>query len=112
MGGNVHVASGTVHNVLTDATTTPLTGNGVPKAAPKSTFQATVTGTGALTATVVIEASNDRTNWVATPLGTISLSGNDSVSDGFTTDAPWKYVRARISALTGTGATVNVLMGV
>lgn len=111
MGGNVRVTSGTVHTILNAAITT-VTGDGVPKAAPKSTFQATVTGTGALTATVVIEGSNDRTNWVATPLGTISLSGNDSVTDGFANDAPWKYVRARISALTGTGATVNVLMGV
>jgi hypothetical protein len=110
MGGNVRVGSGTVDNVLTGATSVS-SGNGVPKAAPKSTFQAVLTGTGALTATVVIEGSNDGTNWVATALGTISLSGNDAVSDGFANDAPWKYVRARVTAITGTSATVTVLMG-
>jgi hypothetical protein len=82
------------------------------KDSPKGAFQAIVTGTGALTATVVIKVSNDGINWCTTPLGTITLSGNDSVSDGFASDAPWKFVRADVTALTGTGASVQVLMGV
>lgn len=111
MGGNVRVKCGTVMTCLARTTTTA-TGSGMYKDAPQTTFQATVTGTGAVTATVVIEVSLDNTNWVATPLGTITLSGTTSASDGFTTDAPWKYVRARVTAITGTGAGVTVDMGV
>jgi hypothetical protein len=55
-------------------------------------------------------------NWCATALGTITLTGTTtaaapSVSDGFTTASPWRYVRAVLSAISGTGATVIVLMG-
>lgn len=82
------------------------------KDSPWSTFQATVTGTGAVSATVSILGSNDGINWVATALGTITLSGTTSASDGFTTVAPWKFVCANVTALSGTGATVVVLMGV
>lgn len=109
--GNVTVVNGIVRDVLVGATTVQ-SGPSTFKTAPKSTFQAVVQGTGALTATVIIDASNDGDNWIATPLGTITLSGNDVVNDGFTTDAPWKFVRARVTVLTGTNATVNVKMGV
>lgn len=107
MSSNVFVKSGRVLDILKDATTT-VTGAWMFKDAPQASYQATVSGTGAVTATVVIEVSNDGVNAVTTPLGTITLSGTTSSSDGFTTDAPWKYVRARISAVSGTGATVNV----
>lgn len=111
MGGNVRVKSGAVLSILA-ATTTTATGSGMYKDSPKSAIQATVVGTGVVTATVVIDASNDNTFWCATALGTITLSGTTSSSDGFTTDAPWKYIRARITAISGTGATVTVNMGV
>lgn len=111
MGGNVHVKSGQVKTVLEGATTTT-TGNAVYKDAPQGAIQATVTGTGAVTATVVIDSSNDGTNWCSTALGTIALSGTTSASDGFQTDSTWKYIRARVTAISGTGATVNVTMGV
>ena len=52
------------------------------------------------------------TAWIATVLGTITLTGTTQTSDGFTTTAPWKYVRARVTAITGTSAAVKVLMGV
>lgn len=108
---NVVVKSGKVSNVVTGVTTTD-TGDWIYKDAPKTTIQATVTGTGAVTATVVIDCSNDGVNACATALGTISLSGTTSASDGFTTDAPWKFIRARTTAISGTGATVVVLKGV
>lgn len=92
--------------------TTTTTGNAHYKDSPYSTFQATVTGTGAVSATVVIDCSNDGTNWCATALGTITLSGTTSAADGFTTTAPWKFIRARVTAVSGTGATVVSLMGV
>ena len=113
MSQNVWVKSGTVRNMFPDAgVTTTATSNWVYKDAPKTTIQAIVVGTGAVTATIVIDVSNDSTNWCSTVLGTITLSGTTSNSDGFTTDAPWKYMRARVTAISGTGATVTVLYGV
>lgn len=110
-GSNVWIKSGRVTDLLQGATTTT-TGDWKYKDAPNSTTQATVTGTGAVTATVVIDVSNDGVNAIATALGTITLSGTTSSSDGFVTNAPWKYVRARVTAISGTGATVNVNLGV
>ena len=75
-----------------------------------STFQATVTGTGAVSATVVVEVSNDESNWLA--LATITLSGTDSSSDGFAQDrVPWSVIRGRIAAISGTSAKVNLIQG-
>lgn len=110
---NVRVSSGRVYNLLADAgVTSTATGDAKYKDSPYSTFQATVVGTGAVSATVVIDASNISTHWCTTPLGTITLSGTTSHSDGFTSTAPWKYVRARVTAISGTNATVTVNMGV
>jgi len=113
MGGNVWVKSGRVMNLFPEpGVTSTVTGDGLYKDSPASTFQATVTGTGAVTATVLLDVSNDNVNWVATVMGTITLTGTTSASDGFTTNAPWKFVRARVTAISGTGATVQVYMGV
>lgn len=113
MSSNVWVKSGTVRNMYAEpGTLTASTSLVCYKDSPNTTFQAIIIGTGAVTATVVIDASNDGVNWVSTVLGTITLSGTNSASDGFTTNAPWKYVRARVTALTGTGSTVQVYMGV
>lgn len=113
MGSNVFLKSGTVRNMFPDTgVTTTATSNRVYKDSPKTTIQAIVTGTGAVTATVVIDVSNDGDNWCSTVLGTITLSGTTSSADGFTTDAPWKYMRARVTAISGTSATVTVLYGV
>lgn len=110
---NAWIKSGKVMDLLPSAgTTTTVTGDGRYKDSPYTTFQASVVGTGAVTATVVIDCSNDGVNWCSTALGTITLSGTTSSSDGFTTAAPWKYVRARVTAISGTGATVTVNMGV
>jgi hypothetical protein len=73
------------------------------------TFQATVEGSGAVTAEVDIEASNDGENWLW--LGTISLSGTGSDSDGFASSAAWANHRADVTAIGGTGASVTVKMG-
>ena|ERR1044072_3596879 len=117
MSENVHLASGRVYHILDNATTTGA-GDGYYKDSPYSTFQAVVEGSGAVSATVDIEVTNQvdvtgtPVNWCATPMGTITLSGTTSDSDGFTTAAPWKYVRANVTAISGTGASVDVLMGV
>lgn len=77
----------------------------------KRSFQAILTGVGALTATVKVYGSNDGVNVCSTEMGTITLNGNDTVSDGFVTDEPWKYVQAQVTAITGTSAKVKVLLG-
>lgn len=89
-------------------------GNPTYKDSPFTTFQATVAGTGAVTATVAIYGSNsiDGTPYCSTALGTITLNGTTTATDGFTTTAPWKYIVAVLTNLTGTGATCYVLMGV
>ena len=80
----------------------------------KRTFQAWLSAAGG-TATVVIEVSNDpraesdpaSAAWQE--LGSISLSGaNDKA--GFTSDAPWFYVRGRLAVPTD-AASVSAAMG-
>jgi hypothetical protein len=94
---------------LLNAVTAPVTGNSVNPATANRTFQATVAGTGAVGATVIIECSNDDGNYLT--LGTITLSGTTSASDGFVSVANWMCVRARLTAISGTGAAVSVAMG-
>ena len=72
-------------------------------------FQATVAGTGAVTATVKIQATNDQVSWL--DIGTITLSGTTTASDGFASDAPWGYYRANVTAISGTSAAVTVTAG-
>ena len=72
----------------------------------KMAFQAVLSGTGALTATVLVQVSNDAINWMT--LGTITLSGTTLTSDGFTAEAPWAYVRGNVTAISGTGATITL----
>ncbi len=80
------------------------------------TFQATgTTSNGAGAATIKIQGSN-----VASPssdgewidLGTITLTLATTVSgDGFVSNAPWRHVRANVTAISGTGAAVTAWMG-
>jgi len=98
-----------VSNLLTNVTAVT-TGAAVALSKDLSTFQAKVAGTGTVTATVLIEVSNNGTDFILA--GTITLSGTASANDGFAIAAPWAYARARLTAITGTGATVNVNMGV
>jgi len=78
----------------------------------KRTFQADgTTSSGAGSATVKVQVSNDNSNWI--DLGTITLTlATTSSSDGFSSDAPWRYVRGNVTAISGTGASVNLYMGV
>lgn len=85
-------------------------GAGFQPSEKKRTFQAVVTGTGAVSATVLIQVSNDGTNWEE--LATIALAGTTSDSAGFASDAPWAYVRANVTTISGTDAAVTVKMGV
>lgn len=75
------------------------------------TFQAygsTSSGSGA--ATILIQVSNVDTDAAFITMGTISLTlGTTVTADGFASGARWKFVRAKISAISGTGASVTVI---
>ena len=80
-----------------------------PNSANK-TFHATVTGTGAVTAVIGIDASNDAIN-VAKNVGTITLTASTVDSDALVTVENWVYFRAAITTITGTGALAVVTVG-
>lgn len=86
---------------------------------PAGTTIATVTNAGAAVlsgnasaTSAGVQAGLYGVNWCSTPLGTITLSGTLTATDGFTSMAPWRYVRANVTNITGTGASATVLMGV
>lgn len=97
-----------------NSTTSVAASAAIYKESPYSSFQVIVTGVGAVSATVAIQVSNEnatgqgtKTNWIT--IGTISPSGTTTATDGFTTLAPWRFVRANVTAVTG---TAEVIMGV
>lgn len=74
-----------------------------------SAYGSVASGSGSLV--VVIEVRNDEISPYMT-MATISLTlGTALVADGFVSSAAWKYVRARITTLSGTGASVQVDCG-
>ena len=86
------------------------------KESPYGTFQAIVTGTGSVSATILIQVCNQedtfngvKANWIT--MGTITLAGTTTATDGFTTVCPWRYVRANVTAISAT-SVVEVIMGV
>lgn len=72
-------------------------------------YGATSAGSGA--AVIVIEVRNDDASpWLT--MGTITLTlGTTATADGFVSSAAWLYVRARVSSISGTDASVTALMG-
>ena len=84
------------------------TANGGPCGA--NSFQAVVNGTGAVTATVAVEVSNDGTNWMS--LGTINLSGTTTANDVFAVGfgCLYNFSRGNVTAISGTGAAVTLTM--
>ena len=107
-----YATSGVVKNATPLNATTTSTGDWILKESPLTTIQGNVVGTGTVSATIIIDCSNDGVYACTTPLGTITLTGTTNNSDGFTTNASWKYFRYRITAISGTGATVNVNYGI
>lgn len=73
-------------------------------------FQSYIAGTGAVTATVLVEGSNDEVGWIL--MQTHTLSGTTTDVAGVPSSAQWEWVRARLTAISGTGAAVTVTMGV
>ena len=92
---------------LLSAVTTTVTGS--PQSHPGGgVYQASVTGTGSVSATVVFEVSINGVGWLT--LATVTLSGTTTATDGFAAVGGWPNVRARVSAISGTDAAVTALM--
>lgn len=101
--------------MLNGATSTGA-GSAIDPDVAKQTFQAygsTTAGSGA--ATIKIEANNVSLSaadalWIT--IGTITLTlGTTITTDGFVIDAPWGFIRANVTAISGTGASVTVYSG-
>lgn len=80
------------------------TGNGRPP-----TFDASVAGTGAVSAEVAIEVRNTPEGPPAL-LGTITLSGTNVAADGFGYPAQFSEYRARVVSVSA-GASVTAALG-
>lgn len=100
-----------VQNLLTAATATGA-GDSYTPWGKDFTIQASgATSAGAGAATIVIQVSND-TSLAWQTMGTITLTLSTTASvDSFGSALPWKFVRANITAISGTDATVTVAMG-
>lgn len=90
--------------------------NPVTNYSGQQTFQVSITGSGAVSATVAIEGSNDNVHWLGPststdPVGVVTLSGSGSAVAGFANSGTWAYFRAYIVAISGTNAAVTAVMG-
>lgn len=97
---------------LLEAATTTATGASHEVWHTNRTFECYgTTSSGAGAAAIAIEVRNDENaDWKL--LATVSLTLATSVSsDGFATTAAWRYVRARVASISGTGASVNANVG-
>ena len=91
------------------------TGAGTSYAAPADkksrTYIASVAGSGSVSATVLIEVSNDNVIWATR--ATITIGGTGSASDLSVDDpSPFPFVRANVTAISGSGAAVTVSVSV
>lgn len=68
------------------------------------------TSAGAGSTTVAIQGSNNGTNWDT--IGTVTLTlSTAAASNGFSSADAYDYVRANVTAISGTGAAVSVFLG-
>lgn len=71
-------------------------------------YQSSITGSGAVSATVTIQGSNDGSNW--TTIGTaMSLSGTGSDIKATSSAVVWRHHRSVITSITGTSAAVTCI---
>lgn len=91
---------------LLDAATAVVTGAAFRRTGPRAGYQATITGSLTVSATVEIDGSNDGQNWASA----LTLSPNGSNTDTRIggVSVPYAFHRARITAISGTGAAVTV----
>lgn len=104
--------TGGIHYLIESATA-PVVGDTSPHVTSSiKTIEASLTGTGVVTASVKVEATNIRNNtgkWIT--LFEADLTGTNSASFGMVTNAPWQYYRAEVISITGTSSVCNVVLG-
>lgn len=96
--------------LLTAATTTGA-GNAYQSGWANRVFYAKgTTSSGSGAATIKIQAAlAPADTWV--DLGTITLTlGTTETADGFASNAAWTHIRANVTAISGTGASVSAVM--
>lgn len=100
-----------VRMVSLNAATSLQTGAIIQFRQAEKVVHAQVTGSGAVTATVEFWGNviNSVTNAVL--LGTINLSGTATDQDGFAMDAPWPFIFAKLTVISGTSAAVTASIG-
>ena len=93
---------------------------------PVGTYVSVVTNNGSITLSQNCTATSSTggvslrffaNNWATTALGTITLTGTTSAtapsySDAITSVSTFKFIRANVTNVTGTGATVSVIAGI
>ncbi len=72
----------------------------------KRSYQGTATGTGAVTATIIVEGSNDGITYET--IMTFTLSDTTIAHAAAQADSNWFWTRARVTAITGTGCVAQV----
>jgi hypothetical protein len=65
------------------------------------------TSSGAGSATVIVQVSNDGSAWIDAATFTLTLSSSVG-TEGFTRNGTWKFVRGYVSAISGTDAQVTL----
>lgn len=68
------------------------------------------TSAGAGAVAVDVEISLDGVHYFAQRTISLTLSATDT-TDGYTTDACWKFVRGNVTSISGTNAQVTLLIG-
>lgn len=76
------------------------------------TVNASVRGTGNVSATINILGSNLSGADTFVVIATITLSGTNLAVAPLVIDAPWAYTSAEVTAIAGTNATVDAAAGV
>jgi hypothetical protein len=78
----------------------------------RRTIQATITGTGALSATVEWFGNSTNSNVGGVPIATSTLAGVTTDTTGADLPAEWPYVYCTLSNISGTNAAVTTVVGV
>jgi hypothetical protein len=97
--------------MLKDATTAPQTSQIVEFANNSRTVQATIAGTGAVSATIDWYGTNTRSTVDGIKIATTTLSETTSDRSGAEITANWNFMYCTLTAISGTGATVNANIG-
>jgi hypothetical protein len=107
----MHRANYTTTQALLTAKTATGAGTQEQGVREYKTYQADGTTTaGAGAATILVQGSNNGTNWDT--IGTITLTlATTTSSDSFTSSDRYALIRGNVSAISGTNASVNLVMG-